>query len=472
MMRYMKDSTSFASSSSSSSIVAFLFLCLLFLPQRQHNLVFADAASPCNEIDLASDRIVETNNGLPPGDEGRFSFIGSSDFESSTTGSCSIGDGGNVSFATDIFEQETQTEKIGLFTKIKNDFFPIAVPIANRWITIRDNIIFGSQVSFRGVYQQGVDGGDNVTISGFFLRRSNGFGGTDVIANTNSMVSGGCETFASFDKHARSGISIFTATRSGQNGNDLYRSDFTSAGLSELSLILAVGEASPLKAPTAATVFSVSDPFARGDSFTCTVVDSNGNRGIVGNFGSGEDSSLETLVDTITGMAPNNRGRFTDIGPSAFNDDKLVVFKGSTSTGQGIYTYRKDTGGAVVITTIVESGTIAPGTPGDLPFFAFRGPSIDGGNILFTASTTANETGIFLSNQGKIYKILFPGDTFNDAFTVSAIKVTSPYSLEGNRFVLAVSSFFVSDNGETIDVGSIDRFRFEILASSCSPSDT
>lgn len=144
------------------------------------------------------------------------------------------------------------------------------------------------------------------------------------------------------------------------------------------------------------------------DSYTFTVADSSGKRGIVGDFGS--VGSFETVVDTST-MAPNNGGTFTDLKELAF-DGNLVVFKGETtaSSGKGIYVKDQSTG---IITIIMDNTTIAPGSGATI--LGFGSPtSISGSNIVFSFNTNQLNI-IFLSRHGTLYKVLSEDDTLTAA---------------------------------------------------------
>jgi hypothetical protein len=126
-----------------------------------------------------------------------------------------------------------------------------------------------------------------------------------------------------------------------------------------------------------------------------------------------DGASLQTIVDINTAI-PGGNGNFTEFG-SVSAETNSVAFIGyrdfpaqsGNITDQGVYL--AESGGGLGL--VADLDTAIPDGSGN--FTAFGTPSIDGGNVAFSARGTSDQYGVYFSDGGLLQEIISLNDTLD-----------------------------------------------------------
>lgn len=276
--------------------------------------------------------------------------------------------------------------------------------------SLRDQMLSGERVAFRG---QGSDG--------IYWRSADGSGPVTTIADTNTMIPHSTESFTRFFEFGMDGDLVVFMGYDGADQVGLYVRNLNT---NTLSVFADSSTPSPFPGPHA-TLTSLYEPMIRDGRVSVKASDSNGNKGLLTDFGHG---LVAPVNDTAT--APNGLGQFNGFDESSI-DGNQVVFQGYTTGGGGAGVYLYDHSNGTF--TAIADETIP--RPGGGFFEGFCGnPSLSVANgvttVIFKSSGTA-PSGIWAWIDGTLIEIAAAGDLL-DGRTVTSVNTDFPYGIEGS----------------------------------------
>ena len=258
-------------------------------------------------------------------------------------------------------------------------------------------------------------------------------GGTlDVVADTNTAVPGGSGNFTDFDTNAPSidggNVAFVASSTSWRDG--LY---------TDIGGTLSVVANSSTAMPGGAGTFSSFD----------TVSLDGGDVAFRG-FGSGKlgiyteiSGTLDLVADTNTAI-PGGTGNFTSFGSASISSGK-VALRAGVHPHLGIYT---DAGG--LLDVVADTNTPVPRGTGNFLFQGGVAPSIQGQDIAFEAGASSFSSGIYARMQGSLLSVVDYNVSL-DGKTQSWVEA-GPQALSGQDIVFHM---VFSDNSEGIYVATV-----------------
>ncbi|MBW4509492.1 MAG: PEP-CTERM sorting domain-containing protein [Scytonematopsis contorta HA4267-MV1] len=308
--------------------------------------------------------------------------------------------------------------------------------------------IDGSNVAFRGKGSNGQDGiyiSEGGTLKRIADRNSLGQSDNEFFTLTNPSIDRSDVAFSAY-KAIRGGDSIYTNIGGKLNsfesaifgsfagppsldkGNVTYyfnaarrepRQEINSTlpGLSNVARSAPV-VATPLPDGSGRFFSFGSFPSLNNGSIAFYGTGSNDRRGIYIR----EGETLKAVVENTNGI-PNGIGNFSDFGNFSLNNGSVAFFATGANNQQGIYTNLSGRLSLVADTTI----NIPDGNGN---FLRFDNPSLDNGNVAFSAIGSNGQQGIYTNLGGTLTKVIDLKDLL-DGKSLSSLSVERE-SLSGN----------------------------------------